>query len=65
MQEVQWIMGALSIVPYQGVKQSQAKIVVIGRRVAWQRFLEGLEQCLVQPERGTTGRRRAGKKMSR
>ena len=65
MQEVQWVMGALSIAPYRGAKQSQAKIVVIGRRVAWQRFLEGLEQCLVQPERVTAGRRRAGKKLSR
>lgn len=65
MQEVQWVMGALSIAPYRGAKQSQAKIVVIGRRVAWQRFLEGLEQCLVQPERVATGRRRVGKKVSR
>ncbi len=64
MQEVQWVMGALSIAPYRGAKQSQAKIVVIGRRVAWQRFLEGLEQCLVQPERVTAGRRRTGKRLS-
>ena len=51
LQEVQWVMGSLSIVPYVGSKQSQAKVVVIGRRVQWQRFLEGLERCLVQPKR--------------
>jgi G3E family GTPase len=61
MQDVQWVMGSLSIGPYHGTKQSQAKIVVIGRRVVWQRFLEGLEHCLVPPERGTAPRRRAGK----
>lgn len=65
MQDVQWVMGSLSIGPYHGAKQSQAKIVVIGRRVPWQRFLEGLEHCLVPPERGTAPRRRAGKKVSR
>lgn len=53
LQEVQWVMGSLSIVPYVGSKQSQAKVVVIGRRVQWQRFLEGLERCLVQPKRQT------------
>lgn len=64
MQEVQWVMGALSIAPYRGAKQSQAKIVVIGRRVAWQRFLEGLERCLVWPRRRVVRRRPAGKRVS-
>ncbi len=64
MQDVQWVMGSLSIAPYQGVKQSQAKIVVIGRRVAWQRFLEGLERCLVRPRRRVVRRRPAGKRVS-
>lgn len=63
MQDVQWVMGSLTIAPYRGVKQSEAKIVVIGRRVAWQRFLEGLEHCLVRPAAGRTVRRRAGKKI--
>jgi G3E family GTPase len=49
--EVQWIMGSFAVIPYVGTKQSRAKIVVIGRRVAWQRFLEGLEHCLVRPKR--------------
>jgi G3E family GTPase len=49
--EVQWIMGSFAVTPYVGTKQSRAKIVVIGRRVAWQRFLEGLEHCLVRPKR--------------
>jgi len=53
LQEVQWVMGSLSITPYAGSKQSQAKVVVIGRRVPWQRFLEGLERCLVRPKRQT------------
>lgn len=53
LQEVQWVMGSLSIVPYVGSKQSQAKVVVIGRRVPWQRFFEGLERCLVRPKRQT------------
>ena len=65
MQDVQWVMGSLTIAPYQGVKQSQAKIVVIGRRVAWQRFLEGLEHCLVRPTAGRTVRRRAGREVMR
>ncbi len=53
-QELQWIMGSLSITPYKGVKQSRGKIVVIGRRVPWERFLKGLEDCLVRPPRQTT-----------
>lgn len=53
LQEIQWVMGSLSITPYVGSKQSQAKVVVIGRRVPWQRFLEGLERCLVRPKRQT------------
>ncbi|PHX90841.1 MAG: hypothetical protein CK534_02150 [Nitrospirae bacterium] len=53
LQEVQWVMGSLSMVPYVGSKQSQAKVVVIGRHVQWQRFLEGLERCLVRPKRQT------------
>ena len=65
MQDVQWVMGSLTIAPYQGAKQSQAKIVVIGRRVAWQRFLEGLEHCLVRPTAGRTVRRRAGREVMR
>jgi len=50
-QELQWIMGSLALTPYRGGKQSQARLVVIGRRVPWQRFLEGLETCLVRPAR--------------
>lgn len=53
LQEVQWVMGSLSMVPYAGSKQSQSKVVIIGRRVPWQRFLEGLERCLVRPKRQT------------
>ncbi len=52
-QELQWIMGSLALTPYRGVRQSQARLVVIGRRVPWQRFLEGLETCLVKPVRRT------------
>lgn len=52
-QELQWIMGALAITPYRGAEQSRAKIVVIGRRVPWERFLKGLEDCLVRPPRQT------------
>lgn len=63
--EVQWIMGSFSVTPYAGSAQSRAQIVVIGRRVAWQRFLEGLERCLVRPTRRTSRTRRAGKKASR
>jgi G3E family GTPase len=47
-QELQWVMGSLALTPYTGAKQSQARLVVIGRRVPWQRFLEGLETCLVR-----------------
>ena len=50
-QELQWIMGSLALTPYTGGKQSQARLVVIGRRVSWQRFLEGLETCLVRRAR--------------
>jgi G3E family GTPase len=52
-QELQWVMGALAITPYQGARQSHAQIVVIGRRVPWERFLKGLEECLVRPPRQT------------
>ncbi|MCP9469145.1 MAG: GTP-binding protein [Nitrospira sp.] len=51
LQELQWIMGSLMLTPYTGSQQSQAKLVVIGRRVPWQRFLDGLEACLVRPAR--------------
>lgn len=47
-QELQWVMGSLALTPYTGAKQSEARLVVIGRRVPWQRFLEGLETCLVR-----------------
>lgn len=63
--EVQWILGSFSMTPYTGSRQSRAKIVVIGRRVAWQRFLTGLEHCLVRPKPRTAHRRRAGKSVSR
>lgn len=53
LQELQWIMGSLTLTPYAGIRQSQARLVVIGRRVPWQRFLEGLETCLVRPVRRT------------
>jgi len=52
-QELQWVMGSLALTPYTGVRQSQARLVVIGRRVPWQRFLDGLERCLVRPARRT------------
>jgi G3E family GTPase len=57
-QELQWIMGSLALTPYRGVRQSQARFVVIGRRVPWQRFLEGLETCLVKPVRRTNRRKK-------
>jgi G3E family GTPase len=47
-QELQWVMGSLALTPYTGAKQSEARLVVIGRHVPWQRFLEGLETCLVR-----------------
>ena len=50
-QELQWIMGSLALTPYRGGRPSQARLVVIGRRIPWQRFLEGLEMCLVKPAR--------------
>jgi len=53
-QELQWVMGSLALTPYHGSKPSQAMVVVIGRRVPWQRFLEGLETCLVRPARRGT-----------
>ena len=52
-QELQWVMGSLALTPYHGSTPSQAMVVVIGRRVPWQRFLEGLETCLVKPVRRT------------
>jgi G3E family GTPase len=62
LQEVQWIMGSLAITPYKGAKQSEAKLVVIGRRVPWERFLKGLAECLVRlprkTKRGSGARRR-------
>ena len=62
LQEVQWIMGSLAITPYLGARRSQATIVVIGRRVPWERFLKGLEECLVRPPRQTKRWSRARRK---
>ncbi len=53
LHEVQWVMGSFVITPYAGSKPSQATIVVIGRRIGWERFLGGLERCLVKPKRQT------------
>ncbi|MCP9453519.1 MAG: GTP-binding protein [Nitrospira sp.] len=52
-QEVQWVLGRLSVTPYRGQEPSQAAIVVIGRRVPWASFLDSLEDCLVRPRRQT------------
>jgi G3E family GTPase len=54
--ELQWVMGSLVLTPYSGRRPSQAMVVVIGRRIPWQRFLEGLETCLVGPSRRTKRR---------
>lgn len=53
LQELQWVMGSLALTPHHGSQPSQAMVVVIGRRVPWQRFLEGLETCLVKRPRRT------------
>lgn len=53
LQELQWVAGSLTITPYTGAKQGEARIVVIGRHVPWERFLEGLETCLVKRPRRT------------
>ncbi len=53
LQELQWVMGSLALTTHHGSQPSQAMVVVIGRRVPWQRFLEGLETCLVKRPRRT------------
>ena len=43
--EVQWVPGALEVRPYSGPKRLPAHLVVVGRRVPWERFFAALDQC--------------------
>lgn len=63
-QELQWVMGSLALTPYTGIRQAQARLVVIGRRVPWQRFLQGLEACLVRPARRRKGSNQSARRAS-
>lgn len=53
MQEVQWAGGLLNFEPT--TRKDKSQLVVIGRRVPWAGFVEGLEACAVSPA-GRSGR---------
>jgi G3E family GTPase len=51
LQQVQWVPGALDVAPYRGRRRIDPYIVVIGRRVPWNRFFERLDACIPAPKR--------------
>ncbi|MBK7689272.1 MAG: GTP-binding protein [Elusimicrobia bacterium] len=48
MQEIQWAGGLLNFQNASGRQKSQ--LVVIGRRVPWTGFMEGLDACALSPQ---------------
>lgn len=49
--ELQWVPPALEVSPYPAEHPEMGELVVIGRRVPWDRLFRGLEACLVRPAR--------------
>jgi G3E family GTPase len=49
MQEIQWVPGSFTVQPYQHDKPVHPHIVMIGRRVPWQRVFEQLDACVLSP----------------
>ena len=43
--EVQWVPGCLEVRPYRGPKRLPAHLIVVGRRIPWERFFIALDQC--------------------
>ncbi|HTS55085.1 MAG TPA: GTP-binding protein [Burkholderiales bacterium] len=58
LHEVQWVPGAMEVRRYQGRRRPPAEIVVIGRRIPWERLLRALNRCAV-PQRSHRKRRAA------
>jgi G3E family GTPase len=54
IQEVQWAGGLLNFQSAQGAHESQ--LVVIGRRVPWSGFMEGLDECTVSKPKKSASR---------
>lgn len=52
VQEVQWVPGQFVARPYAGARAlRRAHLVVIGKRVRWQRFFEQLDRCIPSAQR--------------
>lgn len=51
LQEIQWVPGSFESRPAEPTRGLRAHLVVIGRRLAWERFLDGLDACAVPPAR--------------
>ncbi|HTN70007.1 MAG TPA: GTP-binding protein, partial [Methylomirabilota bacterium] len=49
IQEIQWVPGSFTVQPYQHDKPVRPHIVMIGRRVPWQRVFEQLDACVLSP----------------
>jgi G3E family GTPase len=54
LQEVQWVPGSFEVRPYAAPRRDGARLIIIGRRLAWDRFLEGLDRCVAHPRRKAT-----------
>ena len=50
-QELQWVPPSLEARPCPAEPPERGELVVIGRRVPWDRFCRDLEACLVRPPR--------------
>ncbi len=56
LHEVQWVPGRLALAPYSGPRR-RSQLVIIGRRLPWERFFEGLGRCVVRRRRRSGPRR--------
>jgi len=54
--ELQWVPRRLDLQAYPATPPETGELVVIGRRVPWDRFFRGLEACLVRPGRAASPR---------
>ncbi|MBM4259910.1 MAG: hypothetical protein FJ145_00540 [Deltaproteobacteria bacterium] len=62
IQEIQWVPGALTVTPYRTEKRVTAHLVVIGRRVPWNRFFEQLDKAVPTPKKQRSKSARPKKK---
>lgn len=60
--ELQWVPPSLEAHPYPAEPPEMGELVVIGRRVPWDRFFRGLEACLVRPPRSRAKAKTGGRR---